>query len=52
MNIAIRSGHQCAQPLLNALAVSSTSRVSLSLYNTKSEIDYFIDSVNKALSIL
>ena len=52
MNIAIRSGHQCAQPLLNALGVSSTSRVSLSLYNTKSEIDYFIDSVNKALSII
>jgi len=52
MNIAIRSGHQCAQPLLNILGVSSTSRISLSFYNTKSEIDYFIESTNKALSIL
>ena len=52
MNIAIRSGHQCAQPLLNSLGVSSTSRISLSFYNTKSEIDYFMESTNKALSIL
>ena len=47
MGIAIRSGHHCAQPLLDRLGKSSTSRVSLAFYNTKLEVDYFMESINK-----
>lgn len=37
--IAVRAGHHCAQPLLQHLKINSTTRVSLSVYNTKEEID-------------
>ena len=52
MGIAIRSGHHCAKPLLDRLGKSSTRRVSLAFYNTKLEVDYFMESINKGLSIL
>ena len=52
MNIAIRSGHHCAQPLLDILNISSSSRLSLSFYNTIDEVDQFIASTEKALDIL
>ena len=52
MNIAIRSGHHCAQPLLDSLKISSSSRLSLSFYNTHKEVDMFLGSTNKALDIL
>ncbi len=52
MKIAIRSGHHCAQPLMRRMGISSSNRISLSLYNTSLEIDFFIDSLNKALTIL
>ncbi len=46
--IAIRSGHHCAQPLMERLGVAATSRASLYIYNTKEEIDRFIDSLERA----
>ncbi len=46
--IAIRSGHHCAQPLMERLGVAATSRASLYIYNIKEEIDAFIESLNKA----
>ena len=52
LGIAVRSGHHCAQPLMNALGVTGTLRVSPAYYNTKEEIDYFIDSPKRVLSIL
>ena len=52
MQVAIRSGHHCAQPLMRRLGISSSSRISLCFYNTKNEVDRFIESVNKALKIL
>ena len=52
MKIAIRSGHHCAQPLMKKLGISSSNRVSLAFYNTTTEIDYFIDSIEKSLKIL
>jgi cysteine desulfurase/selenocysteine lyase len=45
--IAIRSGHHCAQPLMERLGVAATSRASLYIYNTKEEIDAFIESLNR-----
>ena len=52
MNIAIRSGHHCAQPLHKCLNITSSNRLSLSFYNTIEEIDLFISATNKALQIL
>ncbi len=46
--VAIRSGHHCAQPLMERLGVAATSRASLYIYNTKEEIDRFIESLNRA----
>lgn len=43
--IAIRSGHHCSMPLMEYLNISGCLRVSLSAYNTFTEIDYFIDSL-------
>lgn len=45
--IAIRVGHHCAWPLMKKLKVNSTSRVSTYLYNDKSEIDLFLNSLER-----
>ncbi len=47
--VAIRAGHHCAQPLMKKLGVSSTCRASFYFYNTKEEIDIFINVLKKAL---
>ena len=52
MGVAIRSGHHCAQPLLDSLNISSSSRLSLSFYNTIEEVDIFFESTEKVLDIL
>jgi len=46
--IATRAGHHCAMPLMSVLDVSATTRVSLSFYNTKEEIDKIIEVLRKA----
>ena len=45
--IAIRAGHHCAQPLHKHLGLSATSRASFYLYNTKTEVDTFIEALRK-----
>ena len=45
--VAVRSGHHCAQPLMNFLGVPATCRSSLALYNTAQEIDTLIESLKK-----
>ena len=42
--IAIRTGHHCTQPLMDKFNLEGTARVSLAIYNTKEEIDYFHDN--------
>jgi cysteine desulfurase/selenocysteine lyase len=49
--IAIRSGHHCAQVLMERLNVAATSRASFYIYNTKEEIDTLINSLNKVARI-
>ena len=49
--IAIRSGNHCAQPLHERLGVSSTSRASFYIYNTKEEIDLCVDALNHARKV-
>ena len=46
--IAVRSGHHCAQPLMERLGVSSTTRASVYVYNTEDEIDRLTESLERA----
>jgi len=47
-NIAVRTGHHCAQPIVNRMGYTSLARASLGLYSTKEEIDTFIAALLKA----
>ncbi|MHA2402172.1 MAG: aminotransferase class V-fold PLP-dependent enzyme [Candidatus Kariarchaeaceae archaeon] len=51
MGIAIRAGHHCAQPLMIAMDVPATSRMSFYIYNTKQEIDTAIEGLEKVQNI-
>ena len=45
--IAIRTGHHCTQPLMKRLGIEGTSRASFAFYNTKAEIDFFAETLQK-----
>ncbi|MCH5310044.1 MAG: cysteine desulfurase [Prevotella sp.] len=47
LGIAVRTGHHCAQPLMDRLGISGTVRASFALYNTKEEIDAFVAGVRR-----
>ncbi len=51
-NIAIRTGHHCAQPFMKFFNISGNARISFGIYNTKGEIDYFIETLNEIIKIL
>ncbi len=51
-NIAIRTGHHCAQPFMKYFNISGNARMSIGVYNTKDDIDYFVKSINEAKTIL
>ncbi|MBY6187124.1 cysteine desulfurase [Marinobacter hydrocarbonoclasticus] len=50
--IAVRCGHHCCQPLMDALKVRGTCRVSVAAYNTAAEIDAFVDAVREMREFL
>ena len=50
--VAVRTGHHCAEPLIDAMGVPGTVRVSFGLYNDKSDVDAFIAALKKAQMIL
>ena len=50
--VAVRAGHHCAQPLMEALGVSATARASFGIYNTPSEVDAFVECLEKARTML
>lgn len=50
--IAVRTGHHCAEPLIDHLGVPGTVRVSFAGYNTKEEVDVFIAALRKAIQML
>lgn len=52
MGIAIRTGHHCAQPLMDIFEVPGTCRASFAFYNTEAEIDYFIQCLRKVQNML
>ena len=47
LGIAIRTGHHCAQPLMQRLGVAGTARASFALYNTREEIDSFVAAIER-----
>jgi cysteine desulfurase/selenocysteine lyase len=49
--IAVRAGHHCAQPLMKFFNVPATTRASFAFYNTREEIDIFIQSLKKAITL-
>ncbi len=51
MGIAVRTGHHCAQPLMEELGIEGTVRASFAFYNTKEEIDQFITGVKRVVSM-
>jgi cysteine desulfurase/selenocysteine lyase len=50
--IAVRTGHHCAQPLLDCLGVGPTTRASFAAYNTHAEVERLVDAVAQALEVL
>jgi cysteine desulfurase/selenocysteine lyase len=50
--IAVRTGHHCAQPLMNCFGIAGTVRASFAMYNTKEEIDELITGLQKAIKML
>ncbi len=52
MGIAVRTGHHCAQPLIDFLGIPGTVRASFGMYNTVEEVDIFADAVAQAVKML
>ena len=52
LGIAVRTGHHCAQPIMNFFEIPGTIRASFSFYNTKEEIDSLVEAVKKAKMML
>lgn len=52
LGIAVRTGHHCAQPLIDSLGIPGTVRASFAFYNTKEEIDTFIAALKRVIMML
>lgn len=52
MGIAVRTGHHCAQPVMEQFQIPGTVRASLAVYNTKEEIDALLAGLNRAIAML
>ena len=52
LGIAIRTGHHCAQPVMDRYGVPATARASLALYNTREEIDALVQGIQKVMQVL
>lgn len=52
LGIAVRTGHHCAQPIMNFFNIPGTIRASFAFYNIKEEIDIFVEAVKKAQMML
>jgi cysteine desulfurase / selenocysteine lyase len=49
--IAIRTGHHCAQPIMQRFGIPATARASFGLYNTKQEVDFLVDGIKKVREV-
>ena len=50
--VAVRTGHHCAEPLVDHLGVPGTVRISFAMYNNEEDIDIFITALNRAIDML
>jgi len=49
--IAIRTGHHCAQPLMERFGVPATARASFGLYNTRQEVERLVEGLHKVREV-
>ena len=52
LGVAVRTGHHCAQPIMSFFNIPGTIRASFAFYNTKEEIDIFVEAVKRAQMML
>lgn len=52
MGFAVRTGHHCAEPLMHALGIEGTVRASFAVYNTREEVDRFIEALQRIAPLL
>jgi len=52
LGVAVRTGHHCAEPLMNRLNIPGTVRASFAFYNTKEEVDVFVNALKKVVLML
>ena len=52
LGIAVRTGHHCAQPLMDRFGIPGTIRASFAFYNTKEEVDMLVKGIKKAIEML
>jgi cysteine desulfurase/selenocysteine lyase len=50
--IAVRTGHHCAQPVMDRFGVPATVRASLAFYNTRAEIDALVDGIRSVVEVM
>ncbi|GHT60095.1 cysteine desulfurase [Bacteroidia bacterium] len=51
LGIALRTGHHCAQPLMDALGIEGTLRASFAFYNTEEEVDVLVEGIQKVVKM-
>ena len=51
LGIAVRTGHHCAQPLMHRLGVQGTVRASFALYDTRDEVDAFVNALRRVVQM-
>ena len=52
MGIAVRTGHHCAQPLMERLGIPGTVRASFAVYNTEAEVESFLKAMKRIVTML
>jgi len=52
LGVAVRTGHHCTQPIMDFYNISGTIRASFSFYNSKNEVDIFLEALKKAILML
>jgi cysteine desulfurase/selenocysteine lyase len=52
MGVAVRTGHHCTQPIMDYYQIPGTIRASFALYNTKKEIDIFVEALQRIVPML
>ena len=49
--IAVRTGHHCAQPVMQRFQIPATARASMAFYNTKEDIDALVKGIDRVLEV-